>query len=233
MSARPTLCIIAMVLALGWVGCADEDGSFYIYWARQPAEKCKTPSTDTSGQYNGRGTLDVLVKQGYWTYFLAINNLNPTSSEDGQPERNNLHMKEFRISLDLGSVPGSYPDSVINFSEPISGTAPPGGGKVIMPARVISDQLASMLASVIPKNAEPNITAKIRIAALRSEAEIESSEFLFPITLCNGCLVDFRNTCPAATDTYSKNVCGYPQDTPVTCCQPANRSVPLCMMGDN
>jgi hypothetical protein len=56
--------------------------------------------------------------------------------------------------------------------------------------------------------------------------EHESAEFIYPIYLCNGCLVDLRDTCPPPTDTtIITNICGRPQDAPVTCCPVDNGEV--------
>ncbi len=93
--------------------------------------------------------------------------------------------------------------------------------------KVITDGLASALQPVIPNAYQPVIVATITAVASRSSEEVESSEFLFPIELCNGCLVDWSDeNCTAPQeegqdDKFLRNICGRPQDSPVTCCNTA------------
>jgi hypothetical protein len=63
------------------------------------------------------------------------------------------------------------------------------------------------------------ISVTLKAIAKLQSSEKESSEFYYPIKVCNGCLVDFRSTCPSSTDTTIKtNECGLPQDSVLTCC---------------
>lgn len=199
-------------------GCVEDDRTFFIRQNQIPLTACQT--TTTTSLYNPRGTLDVSAKLGYWLFPLMENNLKPSASVDGQPERNSLHLRGYEVEIDLGQIPGEYPGDLLKFYDPTTGDINPGSkldGKV----KVIPDRLVQMLN--IPKGLKPLVMVSIRAIAKRSGSDQESSTFIYPIDLCNGCLVDMRNSCPdTKTDkTILTNYCGTPQDSPVTCCAKA------------
>lgn len=205
---------IILGLAMGLSGCIEDDRSFFIRQNQVPQTGCVVNTTTT--EYLPRGTLDVSMGIGYRLYPLLENNLKTSKTTDGEPERNSLHITGFEVDIDLGEIPGEFPSDLTSFWEPASGQLDPGG-KLASVANVISDRLTKMLN--IPKGIKPLVLISIKAVAKRSGSDKDSSTFVFPIDLCNGCLVDWRTTCPATTDkTVKKNYCGRPQDQPVTCC---------------
>ena len=151
--------------------------------------------------------------------------------DDNQPERNNLHMKRFDVTLEIGADLSVDPGA-LEFSVPLSGTVEAGTMMTFGPIQVIDDKLAMDLGATLcskSKATRPVITVSLRAVAVRSSETRESAEFVFPVTLCCGCLVDWRTSAPAATDkdTYS-NACGVPQDSRVTCYAGAG-GYPICM----
>jgi len=220
----PVVGILAWVLGAG--GCVEDDKSFFIRQNQIPDSDCLV-STDAT-EFRGAGLLDVSGGYGYYMYPLVENGLMSTAG-DNQPERNALHMTGFSIEIDLGSIPGSYPDEVLDFVFLVSGTIDPGGQAAYAGIEVIKAELVKRLS--IPKGLRPVVTVSMRAIAKRSGEEMESAEFVFPVTLCNGCLVDFRNTCPLSTDkTILTNECGLPQDSAVTCC-PTTGGLVTCFSG--
>lgn len=202
------------VTALG-TGCVEDDRTFFIRQNQIPQTACVVTTATTL--YNPRGILDVSADQGYWLYPLMENNLKSSLSADGQPERNTLHIRGYEVEIDLGQIPGEYPADLLKFYDPTSGNMPPGS-KLTGKVKVIKDALVKRLN--IPKGIKPLVMISIRAVAKRSGSDQESSTFIYPIDLCNGCLVDMRNSCPDTTKdkTILTNYCGTPQDTAVTCC---------------
>ena len=219
---RTSLLTITALAALATTamgaGCVEDDRTFFIRQNQVPATACVVAATTTI--YNPRGTLDVSAKAGYWLYPLMENNLKPSTSSDGQPERNTLHLRGFEVEIDLGQIPGEYPKDLLNFYDPTSGYIAPGS-KVAGKVKVIPDRLVQLLN--IPKGIKTLVMVSVRAVAKRSGSDQESSTFIYPIDLCNGCLVDMRNTCPdpKKDTTILTNYCGTPQDEPITCCSKA------------
>ena len=92
--------------------------------------------------------------------------------------------------------------------------------------KVIPDYLAQAMASPAgpvkpqqPSSGWPVVYAKVTAVASSTGKEVSSAAFVYPIQICNLCLVDKRATCPDTSDkTILFNHCGLPQDNPVTCC---------------
>ena len=207
------------VTSLG-TGCIEDDRSFFIRQNQIPQSGCIVTSTTTL--YNPRGTLDVSGGQGYWLYPLMENNFSSSKSGDNQPERNGLHLRGYEVEIDLGQIPGSYPSDLLDFYEPTTGNIPPST-KAWGMVKVIPDRLVKLM-NIPASVGKVLVMVSVRALAKKSGADVESSTFVYPIDLCNGCLVDHQDPCPDTTSTTTttttilRNACGTPQDTPVTCC---------------
>jgi hypothetical protein len=215
MRARWLLIALPVLVVFGLMGCVDDDVSFYIQQNQVPGADCEVSTT--VDKFRGSGLLDVSVGLGYYMFPLVVNNMRSSSSEDNQPERNNLHMRRFTIELD--SVPVGASGAETSFEIPVSGLIPPAGGMLAYAGvKVIKDSLAAKLQGAAGSGAEHVIMVSLRAEAERSGETRESAEFLFPVTICNGCLVDMRTEPPDPEDkTAVGNTCGLPQDEPVTC----------------
>ncbi len=224
---------ILCALSLGAGACVEDDTSFYIKGMRAPEAKCATPAPGGS-TFVGTGQLDVSMKTGYLAFPETLNALSSsTTSMPGQPETHILQMRGYRISLDMSEIPGSFPAELTDKTFPTSGTITPAGAMVTA-IEVLGSPLAAQLATVVPKGVERTVYASIRAVATMAGGEKESALFVFPVMICNGCLVDFLSgrPCPAPDESTAKfktNTCGLPQDEPVTCCNEANSAVVKCL----
>jgi len=228
---RRTQLIMSLALALALPGCVDDYGSFYITKARAADPGCVTPQPATGGIFLPKGLLDVSQKRGYLMFPQVENHMASTSGTAGV-ELNRVAMREYRVAIDLGEVPGSYPEHLTKYTELTSGTLEPNG-QVVSWLNAVPDGLAAALATVIPAAVRPTIVAEVRAFGVRSGSDVETPPFRFPIELCNGCLVDLRPTCPTdeTTTTVHKNACGRPQDELVTCCPTAQGGVTCLQSG--
>lgn len=218
MTARSPLLLVPVLLAL--VGGCVESDNFYIIKMQVPASGCVISAANDPTSM-GEGMLDISLGIGYEGYPLVINNLASSTGKDGQPERNTLHLKGFKIRVDLGDIPsGGIDPKLLDYFDAKSNNAiTPGGGLLAAPVTLIKDELAKALQPIIPDTLKPEVQVGIRAQATLGGSTMESSEFMYPITLCKKCLVDLRATCPAVDDkTALANVCAAPQDAPVTCC---------------
>lgn len=225
--------VVLVALTFGASACVEDDTSFYIKGMRAPDTKCTTPAPGGT-TFIATGKLDVSVKLGYYAFPEVLNALtSSTSNQPGQPEAHILQMRGYRISLDMGEIPGSFSADLVDSTFPTSGTIQPAGAMTTA-IQVIRDPLAAQLATTVPKGIERTIYANVRAVATMSGGEKESALFVFPIIVCNGCLVDFLTgrPCPApdeSMDKFTTNTCGLPQDAPVTCCNLANSATVKCL----
>jgi len=203
--------VVVLVLAAVCSGCVDDDKMFFIRQNQVPGDGCMVDTgTDI---FRSRGTLDLAVKgYDYWLHPLVENHMLSTQGADNQPERNLLHMRRFTVDVD---VPGLGTTSL---EVPVSGTINPGGIAAYGGIPVIP---IAIQGPITPKPGQQVIVdARVRAVADRSGDEMQSAEFIFPITLCNGCLMvgDPNDACSTANPSAVGNTCGRPQDQPVTCC---------------
>jgi hypothetical protein len=221
MTARSPL-ILGMVLATLGSGCVDSD-TFYIAQMQKATASASgagcTADTGLAGEYRAAGVLDISLGVGYTAFPLLVNNIASSTTKDGQPERNILHLTGYRVSLDLGKIPVNPPGELVDFLARASGLVAPAGGMQVSGVKVIKDELVKIIAPAIPDAYQPEILVTLRAVATRGGWETESGAFVYPVTLCKKCLVDYRGTCPATGDkNVAVNACGLPQDDPVTCC---------------
>lgn len=216
------LLLVAVGLVLTTAGC--DYGVLRIRQNQVPLSGCKVGSSVTL--HNPQGVLDISVGKGYVLYPLLENTLRDVVTGIHGSGDNSLALRGFQVTLDLQGMELVYPMTEISpeqlsFWVPTSGTLPPQGLVAGM-ARVVPGWLSLQMRRVIKPNSTvggwPMIYAKVVAVALTTdEAEVESPEFVFPIEICNGCLVERYYTCPS-TYWIKTNTCGLPQDEPVTCC---------------
>jgi hypothetical protein len=225
---------IGIIVAVTLGACIDDEVSLYIKQNNLPGKGCVASS---GGESLASGLLDVntRVGLGYYMFPTLVNNMIGTSSMDKQPERNNLQMRRFEVSLDLGGYLNVDPGA-LEFVIPQSGMIQAGEEAVFGPIPVIDDHLAADLGASLcskSKASRPVIAINLRAVADRGSETCESAEFIFPITLCCGCLVDWRMSAPATGDSsVDKNECGAPQDSRVTCFAGAG-GIPVCLRNSN
>lgn len=217
--AFPALLLLSVTAS----GCIEEARVFYIRQNQVPTSGCQV--TTTTSIYQPDGLLDVSVNQGYWLFPLLENALKASGGSDGEPERNALNMKGYEVTIDLQQLTDvvQYDTKLLKFWVPTSGFIGPGG-KLAGRLKVIPDLLAKAIAEHVKaqyKGDWPIIYVTVTAVAYKVGSEVESSAFVYPIQLCNECLVNKRTTCPtdpSKDKTVVFNTCGFPQDEPVTCC---------------
>jgi len=209
--------VLGLTSLLLFQAACDEDKSFYIYQNQVPESGCVVTTDDTI--YRSQGVLDVSLGAGYVLFPLLRNDLptkKPAEDISDRPEPNQLHMREFRVKLDLGSTPHSVPPGELTFSRPTSGVLLPGD-KRASAVEIIPDDVVKKLK--VASGARPMVIAEIKAVAESGEGDVyESLPFYYPVSLCNGCLVVTLGACPTSAAADDSNVCGLPQDGPLVCC---------------
>lgn len=218
-------------------GCVGER-SFYIAQNQLPERSgagCVIPATRSS-VYRGSGVLDVraaqlglpAIRAGYTLYPLLVNDLLPTKNNDDQPERNAIVVQGFDVELDLGPWSGAgVPEELASFSVPFGKRMEPGA-EAGTAVDIIPGTLARLLAPIVAGTPEaatlrtgPIVKATVRAYGDHNGARVSSYDFVYPVTLCSGCLIQELTDCPAAgaETALQPSLCGDPQDGPVSCCR--------------
>ncbi|MBK8479745.1 MAG: hypothetical protein IPL40_00995 [Proteobacteria bacterium] len=230
--------IIALAAALASVSACVGERSFYIAQNQLPERSggsCVIPATRSS-VYRGSGVLDVraaqlglpAIRAGYRLYPLLVNDLLPTKNNDDQPERNAILVKGFDVELDLGPWSGvGVPEELTTFSVPFGKRMEPGA-EAGTAVDIISGTLARLMAPIVAATPDtatlrsgPIVTATVRAYGDHNGSRVTSYDFVYPVTLCSGCLVQELTDCPAAgvEAALQPSLCGDPQDGPVSCCR--------------
>jgi len=97
------------------------------------------------------------------------------------------------------------------------------GGLASFALPVVPVELARALGGKLVGNDRTSVTTRTTLFGELADGEAESRSFPFPVTICNGCLFSNEGTCPlpAGTEVRAGNACNPGQDSPVTCCGPA------------
>lgn len=219
-------------LALGAGACNPEQNEnefFYIYQNQVPEKGCLITADDEV--YRPSGLLDVSLGKGYRLFPLLRNDL-PTKKPAGEitdrPDPNMLDMRRFDVEVQLADAAIS-PDR-LEFSQKTSGVLLPDDRRASIVEILPGDLARELQASSIEE-----LTVKVTaIAETGLKNPLRSIPFIYPLRLCNGCLVTVIDNCADAVDIaagVSGNVCGIPQDGPLLCCNDANRGT-VCFATD-
>lgn len=211
------MALVSVTFVSGFVGCAQDENGFFIQQNQVPTDTCEITTDEKI--YRSEGRLDVAAGKGYYIYPLLRNYYVSTSAKDGQPEKNNIHLRRYQVELDLSQLAGQYDPQAaapyVNFTTFTSGMVQPSGGSTASRIKAISDELVKILK--IPEGVKPIVFVKLRAYGTRSDEEVESGEFVYPVTLCNKCFVTMLSAPPAADQPITSNPCGLPQDGYTTC----------------
>ncbi|MFH1132461.1 MAG: hypothetical protein V1754_14085 [Pseudomonadota bacterium] len=231
MKTRAILSLCVLGLAIGVMSGCDEDPNFYVYQNQVPGDQCVVAADENV--YRPEGVLDVSKEVGYVMFPLLRNDLPPiyTSGDEGRlPEPNMLQMQKFEVKLDLSDLSGSFSSSLRSFNQITTGVLNPGDKRASW-VKIIPDELAKKIN--IKTTERPQIVATVVAVAESGMGEIvRSLPFMYPITLCNGCLVKNLSTCDPEELPVGlvSQVCGLPQDNTLYCCVDAILG-PRCFAG--
>lgn len=225
--------LLGLVAAAGLSAGCGQDERFFIVQNQVPTGGCIiTPNVDV---YRGEGTMDVELVSSTSTFgyvlFPLLQNDFPSTGGGGAPEANRLFVRAFRVRVEPGDgaparvfelfdrLAGSdQTRPLIEYQEPWAGTLEPGGrlpaGVGVIPAELARQLRATRVldtAQTVP------LTVRVRAVGQRSDGEIESKEFVYPIEACQGCLIADLRPCPYMP-LRTGNACNISQDSMVDCC---------------
>jgi hypothetical protein len=216
------------LLLLTFLAGCEEDKAFYIYQNQVPQKGCLV--SDDDKVYRSQGLLDVSQGTGYYLFPLLRNDLKARRLS-GDTEPNMLHLREFKVDLEMGSLGSGIATNLLRFTRPTSGTLLPQGKRSSVVELVPADLVKKLK---IAGGAWHSVIAEVIAVAETGDGEtLESIPFYYPVSLCYGCLVTTLSSCPtgASLKPFQSNVCGLPQDAPLLCCNDSVLGL-RCIAGD-
>lgn len=209
--------IVAGFSMLWAAGCADNNSAVFIRGVLAvQAPECAAKADPSSALQLG-GVLDLAFRTNYQAALLVGNQLVAQGSRDQvRTETSRVVIKGAVVTVKdaAGNTLKSYTVDATGFVDPASGTEP---GYGVVQVELIPDSLQL--------SANTRVTADVQVFGdTLGGKSITSADLLFPISVCNGCLVSF----PAAAldptqpgkcvgDTTATLPCYPGQDDPIDC----------------
>jgi hypothetical protein len=228
-----SLAAAALAVLVGSCNESSSGGRFFIVQNQVPDARCVINTGRTI--YRGEGGLDVQLvgTSGFaYTLFPLIQNDYPSSGGAGAPEANRLFVRAFRVRVEAGAGAAAKVSELIDrlgsadatralveFQEPWAATIDPGGGLLAAGVGVIPGELARQIRNlrVLDNGQTTQLNVRVRAVGQRRDGEVESEEFVYPIRVCEGCLIASVKTCPSTPVNFG-NPCNPAQDSAVDCC---------------
>jgi hypothetical protein len=182
------------LLALGIVGlgatalpsCATNDSMMFIVGVYARKQGSCSPKADNSAPLWANGVMDRTFASDYTAALLVGNQITERGSrEQIRTETSRVALKGAEVKLETpqgDQLVSPFSSTATGFVDAASGTEP---------------SLSIMYASLIPPSVAGKLTAGTVVAKVRvfgttlGGEDVESSELLFPIEVCDGCLITY------------------------------------------
>jgi hypothetical protein len=226
-----------MVLAAGSIlapACADNESSLFVRAVQVPDEMCNYPAASEDVPVWLGGSMDVRVRSSYTAALIVGNQLVRRGEEEQirtETSRIQLYAADVAI-LDSGDAVVQRADgSSAEFEIPVTGFVDPGSGSEpgygTASATLIDSGTADQLRAQIGPGGFVDVVASVIMRGRTLGGnELESAEFRFPISVCDGCLIaPSKADDPANPAVDCDNVmeledffCNLGQDRSFDCC---------------
>ena len=239
MTRRRFRVLVLAALAGGGLGCAlpEDNTALYILGAKTLSSSCMVEASE-AGPFRTWGTLD-LVKRWDYSFACVIRNqmtdtltVQQWATEDLRVDTNVVRVTSVTVRYEpMGNLATSL-GTVDTFETSTSGTAPSNALlAVVFPllSRDFGERISGAMDTRSPETPFPEevLLTRIQVSGKTLDGSpVSSGEFLFPLTVCKGCLLTFP---PEAADPGRPNCrnedgvsglespCIVGQDEPVDC----------------
>jgi len=193
--SRPTIktLLSASTLLLGAVfftpSCADNNSSIFIVGVVDVNQSSCIAKPDNTGPFLASGTLDTVFASGYTAVLVVGNQMTEEGSmEDLRTETSRVSLRGAEVTLStLDGKPLAVAGAQSTFSTVGTGFVDPAAGN--------APSYATMAVQIVPPGlnlAPQQILSKVRVfGETLGGTSVTSSEIDFPITICEGCLINF------------------------------------------
>jgi hypothetical protein len=169
--------------------CANNDSSLFLVGVVDIAQSTCIAKPDNTGPFQSGGILDVAFASGYTAIVLVGNQLT------AQGSREQLRTETSRVSLRGAEVTLTNLDGTALAVAGAQKTFSTVGTGFVDAAAGDAPSYATMAVNIIPpglKGLPAEVLAKIRVFGnTLGGAAVTSSELDFPISVCDGCLINY------------------------------------------
>jgi hypothetical protein len=244
--------LVAATIAVGAVApaCAENDQSIFIRGVFAPPANrqngvCVYQADPTATKLLGAATLDLGLRDNYVGVLLVGNQMIPRGDPTNtRAESNRVHLNGavVRVTNPDGSGISEFTSYAMGFADPQQNNNP---GYDAMGAILIDKPTRDNLVGGIPARSGQTRSLLVNVKVFGRTlggVDIESGEFQLPVTVCNGCLVDFKDgndplqrptpNCKKVSTSTSQNATSIPcfigQDELVPCALCSTSRPDLC-----
>ena len=221
-----TALLSTFLLAASLSGCADNESTLFIEGVLAlPSSDC-VARPDADAEFISRGVLDVYFAAGYVAAVQVGNQLTQQGNREKlRTETSRIHLEGAKGTVfDVNGGEHEFEAIATGFVHPAAGTEP--GLSAIFVNLVNTETMGALQGT-----GSGDMAVRFRIfGTTLGGQDIESGEYDYPITVCNGCLVDYPaealdpasppNTylCGASGDSaQGEKICFYGQDQRFSC----------------
>lgn len=203
-----SLAVTGLVASAVIPACATNDQSIFIRGVIAPPQNRQNGTciyTDDAQQaLLFQGTFDVGIKNDYFAVMLVGSHLiqrgDPTNGPRAESNRAHLDGAIVRVTETNGDLIHEFTSPAGGFTDTATNNTPDYG---LLGTTVIDAATRNILFSRIPNAfTSPEVSVLVNIKAFGRTLggeDLESAEFQFPVTVCNGCLISFSNADDPAT----------------------------------
>lgn len=175
-------CLVAGALP----SCATNDSMMYIVGVAVRKSGACSIKPDLGGSFLAQGTMDRLFTSEYVAGLIVGNQIMQRGSRERvRTETSRVALKGAEVKLE--SSQGT--ELVPAFSSIGTGFVDASDGTDAAPAAMFATLIPASVAPLLPAG---TVVVKVRVFGTTLGGEdVESSELLFPIQVCDGCLVSF------------------------------------------
>lgn len=202
-SSKSLFALAAVSLAAGALpSCATNDSMMFIVGVAARQSGACAVKADLSTAMLARGTMDRLLASEYTAALLVGNQLTQRGSRERlRTETSKVALKGAEVQLEnTQGKPLAQAFSAIG-----TGFVDASEGSEAAPAVMFATLIPASIAQTLPPG---TVVSKVRVFGTTLGGEdVESAELLFPIQVCDGCLVSFPASARDLTADGSKYQC--------------------------
>lgn len=206
----------AAIVGLALTACTDSGASLVIVNNLAPGAGC-VPENSLSGTFISRGVIDANSDLGY-IMTPVVQSVAESPAATSNATRI-IQIEGYNVDITFeDDGPSSFDESLLSFSRSLGVSVLPsstaGFGVEIVPRQLL-EQL-----SVSPGDSR-NLSVEIQLFGSIDGGDIESNTFVYPVEVCNGCLIADLGPCtelPSGFEGNSGGECNALQDLPLDCC---------------
>lgn len=229
---------LAALMPLALVACVESgDEGLYILNNTAVTETSCSLSGDPEQAMLSHGIIHYLSPSAYVMTPLVQSRIQPVEGIDDQSKTVQLRgadialtLKAFTVAHTDGTFTTTRPEKMyMPFSSLFSGAIGPlasvNAFVDTIPPATLRQIAADTNADLNTEAFQAEILATVVIRGAINDDTITSAPYLFPITVCNDCVVVNLGACPVMTAPRTGNACNPFQDGVVDCCTDASNNL--------